>query len=72
MGSNVYHISPEKLTFRTIFQILKNEAFISLSDEATERIIKCREYLDEKEESNIEPIYGINTGTKDSLSWLID
>ena len=35
---------------------------IQLSEDAKARIIKCREYLDEKLESQKEPIYGINTG----------
>ena len=62
MGNNTYRISPEKLTFRTIFQILNNKPNISLSGEAIDRIAKCRKYLDEKTESDTEPIYGINTG----------
>jgi len=60
--NKTYWISPDKLTFRTIFQILKDKPDISLSGEAIDRITKCREYLDKKTESNIEPIYGINTG----------
>lgn len=62
MVNQRYHISPEKLTFKTIFEILRDKPRITLSDEAIARIQKCREYLDKKTESNIEPVYGINTG----------
>lgn len=57
-----YQITTEKLTFRTIFQILNEKPIVSLSDEVKERIVKCRTYLDKKTESNNDPIYGINTG----------
>ncbi len=62
MTQDTYYISPEKLTFDVIFKILKDNRKIALSDEATQRIIKCREYLDQKIESEDTPIYGINTG----------
>jgi histidine ammonia-lyase len=62
MTENYYYISPEKLTFKAIFEILKDKKKIALSNEATERIVKCREYLDRKIKSEDKPIYGINTG----------
>ncbi len=58
----IHYISKETLDFETIDEILKSKAKIELSQEAKERIIKCREYLDRKMKSQIEPIYGINTG----------
>lgn len=60
--ANVYLISPEKLTFKAIFNILEENKKIRLSDLAVERIRKCRNYLDEKTKNQDEPIYGINTG----------
>ncbi|MCF6342016.1 MAG: histidine ammonia-lyase [Bacteroidales bacterium] len=62
MKETVYEISPEKLTFKAIFDILRADMKLSLSGEAEQRIIKCREYLDRKMSSHDEPIYGINTG----------
>ncbi len=58
----IHIISPEKLTFKGIFNILKEPHQIQLSDESKNRIQKCRDYLDKKMESQEEPIYGINTG----------
>ncbi len=57
-----HYISPEKLTFQSIFQILKENQQIELSEESKNRILKCRNYLDDKMASQDEPIYGINTG----------
>lgn len=60
--AEVYSISPEKLTFKSIFDILKEEKKIRLSDVAIQRIQKCRNYLDQKTKNQEDPIYGINTG----------
>jgi len=60
--ANDYLISPEKLTFKAIFDVLGENKKIRLSDLAVERIRKCRNYLDEKTKNQDEPIYGINTG----------
>lgn len=55
-------ISPEKLIFKSIFNILNEDYKIELSDESKRRILKCRKYLDDKMEAHDGPIYGINTG----------
>jgi histidine ammonia-lyase len=60
--NNTYLISPEKLTFKAIFNIFREHKKIGLSDIAIEKIRKCRTYLDEKIKNQEEPIYGINTG----------
>lgn len=60
--ADVYSISPEKLTFKAIFDILKEGKKIKLSDVAVQRIQKCRDYLDQKTKDQEDPIYGINTG----------
>jgi histidine ammonia-lyase len=57
-----HYISSAKLTFKSIFDILKQEYRLELSDDATARIVKCRDYLNKKIESQSEPIYGITTG----------
>ncbi|MCD4729521.1 MAG: histidine ammonia-lyase [Bacteroidales bacterium] len=57
-----HYISSELLNFEDIDQIIKQGKKLELSKEATQNIIKCRNYLDQKMESQTEPIYGINTG----------
>lgn len=57
----LYRIN-DKLDIATIKSILKENVRIALSEEAEQRIIKCRKYLDKKIESSGSPVYGINTG----------
>ncbi len=58
----IHFISPEKLTFKRIFEILKEGYKLELSEESKNLITKCRTYLDEKISKQDTPIYGINTG----------
>ena len=58
----VHHISPEWITIDRVGEILKNNIKLALSEESKQRIVKCREYLDRKMETQKEPIYGITTG----------
>lgn len=55
-------ISDETLTFERIAAIISNKEILQLSNEAREKIVSCRKYLDHKINSNADPIYGINTG----------
>ena len=59
---NIYYIGKADLTIEDIEWIITNNIKLELSDEAKERIQKCRTYLDEKMERAKAPIYGINTG----------
>ncbi|HEX8562145.1 MAG TPA: histidine ammonia-lyase [Flavobacterium sp.] len=59
---NTHYISTDLLTLETLNRIISEQQKLSLSDEATINIQKCREYLDSKMQSHAEPIYGINTG----------
>jgi len=59
---NTHYISSDVLTLENIEQIIAHNKKLSLSEEAKINITKCREYLDQKMESQQEPIYGINTG----------
>ena len=59
---NIHHISAEHLTIERIGEIIKNGYKLALSDDARKRIIRCREYLDEKIASQTEPVYGVTTG----------
>ncbi|MCD4790756.1 MAG: histidine ammonia-lyase [Bacteroidales bacterium] len=59
---STHYINSDILDFETLAKILKENKKLELSDEAKEKIVKCRNYLDKKLESQKEPIYGINTG----------
>lgn len=59
----VHYITPaEPLTIARVKEIIDNKATIALSDEAKTRIEKCRNYLNNKMETQKEPIYGVTTG----------
>ncbi len=62
MSANIHTITSEKLTFRTIFDILKFNYKLELSENSKNKIVACREYLDNKIKNEDSPIYGINTG----------
>ena len=58
-----YYFNPEeKLTLAKIQEIVDGKMDLALSDEAKRRIEKCRNYLNQKMESQKEPIYGVTTG----------
>ena len=57
-----HSINKNWLTLETINDIISNNTKIELSEEATELVVKCRTYLDNKMSDNDKPIYGINTG----------
>ncbi len=58
-----YTFNPnEKLTLDKIQEIIDKKMALALSDEAKRRIEKCRNYLNQKMETQKEPIYGITTG----------
>lgn len=58
----MFQITPKPLELETIYQIIRNDEQIELSQESIQRIESCRAYLDNKIEASKEPIYGINTG----------
>lgn len=58
----LHYISAERLTIERVGEILENNIQIALSKDAENRIVRCREYLDNKMSSQTEPIYGITTG----------
>jgi histidine ammonia-lyase len=57
-----FKISPEDLKIEVIWELLKKNGKISLSEESIRLITICRNYLDSKLENNTSPIYGITTG----------
>ncbi len=79
MKRDVFLITPEKLTFELIENILSKHLWLELSDESCTRIEKSKAWLDKKIAESDSPIYGINTGfgalcdieiSKDDLSKL--
>ena len=58
----VHKISPELLTLDRVDAILREGMTLELSQESKDRIVKCREYLDNKMKTQKEPIYGVTTG----------
>ena len=59
---NTHLISSQSLTLEGVDHILHSHSKIALSEEAKVKIIRCREYLDQKMASSSAPVYGINTG----------
>ncbi|MCL2682145.1 MAG: histidine ammonia-lyase [Bacteroidales bacterium] len=57
-----FKILSEPLTIELIEEIISAKTPIALSEKAIDNIEKCRHYLDEKMETQKEPIYGITTG----------
>ena len=59
---NTHYISSQHLDFSSVENIIESNYKLALSDDAVEKIKKCRTYLDNKMEVEKKPIYGINTG----------
>jgi histidine ammonia-lyase len=57
-----HHISNKPLSLKELDHILNGHSRIALSEDARVKIIRCRDYLDEKLSLSSQPIYGINTG----------
>jgi histidine ammonia-lyase len=58
----VHHINQKHLSIDKVKWLIETDAKIELSDEAQNRILKCRNYLDQKMADGIDVFYGINTG----------
>lgn len=58
----IHHISAEHLSIEKIGTIINQQYKLALSEDARQRIVKCRQYLDNKIKSSTQPIYGITTG----------
>lgn len=62
MKRSIHYISPEKLTYPIIEDILGNRKTLALSEESVALIQKSKAYLDRKISETEGPLYGINTG----------
>ncbi len=62
MNIESHIISKKPLTLIDLERILHGHSKIILSEDSKKKIIRCREYLDQKIAISASPIYGINTG----------
>ena len=58
----VHLIGPERLTIDRVEEILERHIPLALSEEARERILKCRQWVADKAYDPEHPIYGVTTG----------
>ncbi len=58
----IHQITADHLTIEHIGEIIESNSKLELSEDAKQRIKRCRSYLDKKISSNGEPIYGVTTG----------
>ena len=58
----MHSISHSHLSLERIKEIIDNHEKLSLSREAVDAIVKCREYLDHKMDDIGRPVYGVTTG----------
>lgn len=59
---NNHQISSEHLTIQRIGEIIEQHLQLELSEEARQRIVHCRAYLDKKIADDERPVYGVTTG----------
>lgn len=57
-----FEIGSEKLSLNKLKEIIDNHFILALSESSREKIIKCRQYLDDKMKDAEGLYYGINTG----------
>lgn len=58
----IHYINSERFTIERVKEIIAQNMQLALSEDAIKRIEKCRAYLDNKMETQKEPIYGVTTG----------
>ena len=62
MGYNYLTLDRKHTDFQQLINLVKFEQQVSISSDAQERIVKCRDYLNQKLATSGELFYGINTG----------
>ncbi len=58
----IHEISSKRIAVETLRKISSATTRIQLSEESRKKVMACRNYLDEKINSQEEPIYGVTTG----------
>ena len=62
MEREIHYISPQKLTYPVIEEVLERRKMLVLSEESVKLIERSKAYLDRKINETEGPLYGINTG----------
>ena len=60
--AKTFYISDAPLTLEVLGQIMRDGQQIALSEESTQQVVACRDYLDKTLAERDTPMYGINTG----------
>ncbi|MBO7249383.1 MAG: aromatic amino acid lyase, partial [Bacteroidales bacterium] len=58
----IFDIDIKHHTFEDVELLFEKDCKLVLGKESVARITKCRDYLDKRMESQVEPIYGVTTG----------
>lgn len=58
----IHKISAAHLSIERVGEIIEKGYKLELSDDARQRIVRCREYLDKKIAETTTPVYGVTTG----------
>lgn len=58
----IHKISADHLTIERVGEIIEKGYKLELSDDARQRIVRCRKYLDKKITETTTPVYGVTTG----------
>ena len=62
MSYNYLPLDRQHTNFKQVKNLLKFDQLVSITFDAHARILKCREYLDDKIKNSDDSFYGINTG----------
>ncbi|MCL4145156.1 UNVERIFIED_CONTAM: hypothetical protein GTU68_030274 [Idotea baltica] len=69
--SNPFAIGSGSISIEDVQALLKDKRHLSLNDHARQKVIDCRNYLEDKLSQNDESYYGINTGFGDLCNVVI-
>ena len=62
MQNNTLQIHHDLLSFEEVKNFINNPVTIAITEDAEQRIVKCRNFLDKKIIEDDSLFYGINTG----------
>lgn len=62
MEEKIHEISAGHLTLNKVSEIMRLNYKLKLGEDSCKRIVRCREYLDQKMAESKVPIYGVTTG----------
>ncbi len=62
MSEANFTINSNHWSLRDLYELFSSQQQVALSEDASQKVQACRDYLDQKIEKAEKPIYGINTG----------